>query len=115
MVIPMSATQAQSKPVKTANFSMRIDQDKKSSLELLYGSLGMSLTEAVNVFFEKSLNVGGIPFDLRMENYSRETLEALRETLDIESGRIQAKRYKSVDELFADNDAEIAAEEAANA
>ena len=115
MVIPMSATQAQSKPVKTANFSMRIDQDKKSSLELLYGSLGMSLTEAVNVFFEKSLNVGGIPFDLRMENYSRETLEALRETLDIEAGRVPAKRYHSVDELFAENNAEIAAEEAVHA
>ena len=111
----MSNTLVQSKPVKTANFSMRIEEDKKASLELLYGRLGMTLTEAVKVFFEKSLNVGGIPFDLRMENYSRDTLEALRETLDIEAGRIQAKRYRSVDELFAENDAEIAAEKAAHA
>ena len=94
---------------------MRIEEDKKTSLELLYGSLGMTLTEAVKIFFEKSLNVGGIPFDLRMENYSRETLEALRETLEIEAGRIKAKHYSTVDELFAENDAEIAAEEAANA
>ena len=104
-----------SKPVKTANFSMRIEEDKKASLELLYAGLGMTLTEAVKIFFEKSLNVGGIPFELKMENYSRETLEALRETLDIEAGRVQARRYSSVDELFADNDAEIAAEVAANA
>ena len=104
-----------SKPVKTANFSMRIEEDKKASLELLYGGLGMTLTEAVKVFFEKSLNVGGIPFDLRMENYNRDTLEALRETLDIEAGRVPAKRYHSVDELFAENNAEIAAEEAVHA
>ena len=114
-VTQMANTPTQSKPIKTANFSMRIEEDKKASLELLYAGLGMTLTEAVKVFFEKSLNVGGIPFDLRMENYSRETLEAMRETLDIEAGRIPAKRYSSVDELFAENDAEIAAEELANA
>ena len=89
---------------KTAVFSMRIEAQKKSSLDLLYNSLGLSLAEAVNLFFEKSLTVGGIPFDLRMENYDREILEALQETLDIETGKIQAKRYHSVEELFAENE-----------
>ena len=106
---------APSKATKTANFSMRIEPQKKSSLELLYGGLGISLAEAVNIFFEKSLNVGGIPFDLRMDNYDRDTLEAMQEALDIEAGLVEAKRYSSVDELFADNDAEIASEEAAGA
>ena len=111
----MATATAQSKATKTANFSMRIEPQKKATLELLYGGLGISLAEAVNIFFEKSLNVGGIPFDLRMENYDRETLEAMQEALDIEAGLVEAKHYSSVDELFADNEAELAAEEAAHA
>ena len=92
-------------------FSMGIPSEKKSSLEFLYGSLGMTLAEAVNIFFEKSLMVGGIPFDVRVPEYNRETLEAMRETMDIEAGRIPARRYRTVDELFAENNAEIAGEE----
>ena len=57
----MANTPTQSKPKKTANFSMRIEEDKKASLELLYAGLGMTLTEAVKVFFENSLTLGGIP------------------------------------------------------
>ncbi|MBR3569460.1 MAG: type II toxin-antitoxin system RelB/DinJ family antitoxin [Oscillibacter sp.] len=93
-----------------AVFSMRIPSDKKSSLEFLYSGLGMTLAEAVNIFFEKSLAVGGIPFDVRLPEYSRETLEAMREAMDIEAGRVPAKRYRTAEELFADNDAEIAGE-----
>lgn len=96
---------------RSANFTMRIEPQKKNSLEMLYKGLGITLADAVNIFFEKSLNVGGIPFDLRMDNYDRETFEAMKETLDIEAGIIKAKRYKSVDDLFADNDAELSAEE----
>ena len=44
------------------------------------------------------------------ETYNRDTLDAMRETLDIESGKIRARRYQSVDELFAKKDAEIAGE-----
>ena len=40
--------------VKDTNFNMRMNKQKKMSLEELYGSLGMTLAEAVNIFFEKS-------------------------------------------------------------
>ena len=106
----MSAT-IQPKTNRSSNFTMRIEPQKKKSLEMLFKGLGITLADAVNIFFEKSLNVGGIPFDLRINNYDRETFEAMKETLDIESGLIKAKRYKSVDDLFSDNDAELAAEE----
>ena len=85
-----------------SNFSMSISPEKKSSLEFLYGSLGMTLAEAVNIFFEKSLAVGGIPFDAPVPAYNRETLEAMRETMDIEAGKIPARRYRTVEELFSE-------------
>ena len=93
-----------------SKFSVSISPEKKASLEFLYSSLGLTLAEAVNIFFEKSLTVGGIPFDVRLPAYNRETLEAMRETLDMEAGKIPARRYQTVEELFADNDAEIAGE-----
>lgn len=92
--------------VKDTNFNMRMNKQKKVSLEDLYGSLGMTLAEAVNIFFEKSLMEGGIPFDVRMPRYNKETEEAIQETRDIISGKISAKSYSSSKELFAELDEE---------
>ena len=91
---------------KDANFNMRINKQKKLDLETLYGSLGMTLPEAVNIFFEKSLMEGGIPFDVRLPRYNRETEEAMQETRDILSGKIETKSYNSARELFDDLDKE---------
>ena len=91
---------------KDANFNMRINKQKKLDLETLYGGLGMTLPEAVNIFFEKSLMEGGIPFDVRLPRYNRETEEAMQETRDILSGKIETKSYNSARELFDDLDKE---------
>lgn len=92
--------------VKDTNFNMRMNKQKKVSLEDLYGSLGMTLAEAVNIFFEKSLMEGGIPFDVRMPRYNKETEEAIQEARDIISGKVSAKSYSSSKELFAELDEE---------
>ena len=92
--------------IKDTNFNMRINKQKKMDLEALYASLGMTLPEAVNIFFEKSLLDGGIPFDVRLPHYNRETEEAMRETRDILSGKIETKSYNSARELFDDLDHE---------
>ncbi len=91
---------------KDANFNMRINRQKKSDLEALYSRLGMTLPEAVNIFFENSLLVGGIPFDVRLPRYNRETEAAMQEARDIMSGKADAKSYSSSRELFDDLDAE---------
>ena len=93
-------------PVKDTNFNMRMNRQKKTELESLYGSLGMTLPEAVNVFFEKSLLVGGLPFSVRMPRYNRETEDAMQEARDIMAGRVSAKSYSSAGELFDELDSE---------
>ncbi|WP_028243224.1 type II toxin-antitoxin system RelB/DinJ family antitoxin [Pseudobutyrivibrio ruminis] len=92
--------------IKDTNFNMRMNKQKKVSLEDLYGNLGMTLAEAVNIFFEKSLMVGGIPFDVRMPKYNKETEDAMQEARDIIAGKAQAKSYSSATELFAELDEE---------
>ena len=92
--------------VKDTNFNMRMNRQKKADLEALFGSLGMTLPEAVNVFFENSLLVGGLPFSVRLPRYNRETEEAIQEAKDIMSGKISSKTYSSSRELFDELDTE---------
>ena len=92
--------------VKDTNFNMRMNRQKKSDLEALYSRLGMTLPEAVNIFFENSLLVGGIPFDVRVPKYNRETEEAIQEARNILSGKVKTKSYSSARELFDELDAE---------
>ena len=49
---------------KDAIFNMRMNQQERSEPEALYGSSEMTLPEAVNVFFENSLLVRGLPLSL---------------------------------------------------
>ena len=91
---------------KDTNFNMRMNRQKKSDLEALYGSLGMTLPEAVNIFFENSLLVGGLPFSVRLPRYNRETENAIQEARDIMSGKREAKSYSSARELFQELDAD---------
>ena len=93
--------------VKDTNFNMRINKQKKSDLESLYSRLGMTLPEAVNIFFENSLLVGGLPFSVRLPRYNRETEDAMREAREIMSGKKSAKSYSSSRELLDELDAKI--------
>ena len=63
----------------TTNFSVRMDSDIKKQCESLYGELGMTLTTAINVFLRQSLRVGGLPFEVRLEQPNKETIAAMLE------------------------------------
>lgn len=86
--------------VKDTNFNMRMNRQKKAELEDLFSQLGMTLPEAINIFLEQSLIVGGLPFNVRLPRFNRETEEAIQEARDIKAGRIQTKTYNSSQELF---------------
>lgn len=50
------------------------------------------------------IEAGDLPFEPMEPNYNRETIEAMREALDIASGRIQSKTYTDADDLFRELD-----------
>ena len=54
--------------LKNANVNIRIDPELKKDAEKLFGSLGMNLSTAFNVFVRQSLRVGGIPFTVSLGN-----------------------------------------------
>ena len=86
---------------KTATINMRVNPEVKADAESIFASLGMTLTEAINVFLHKSVMVGGLPFDVRQPRYNAETEAAIRESRDIMTGKVAAESYESVDAMFS--------------
>lgn len=52
---------------KTAVINVRTEPEIKAQVEALYKSMGVSLSDAINMFLYKSLDFRGLPFDLVRE------------------------------------------------
>ena len=83
----------------TVNFSVRMDSDVKKQCETLYNELGMNLTTAINVFLRQSLRVGGLPFEVKINQPNQDTLAALFEAEQLLQD-INVKRYSDVEEAL---------------
>ena len=46
---------------KTATFQMRINPEIKKNVEDIYAKVGMTMTDAFNIFIQQTLNVQGLP------------------------------------------------------
>lgn len=53
---------------KTDMFRMRVNPNVRQELEQVFAKNGLTLTDAVNVFFQQSLNAGGFPFSVTEDN-----------------------------------------------
>ena len=95
---------------KTANITIRIDPETKTSAEQLFSRFGITVTDAISIFLHKSIMEGGIPFEVKQPRFNAETKAAIEEARRIIAGEIPAKRYGSVHELFTELDKEITAE-----
>ncbi|MDO4538211.1 MAG: type II toxin-antitoxin system RelB/DinJ family antitoxin [Coriobacteriales bacterium] len=80
---------------------MSVDPQVKSDAESVFSSLGMTLTEAIDVFLHKSVMVGGMPFDVRQPRYNAETEAAIAEARDIMRGKAQGESFDSAADMFA--------------
>lgn len=58
---------------KTTTFQMRINPEVKSRVEEIYSRCGMTLTDAINVFLQQTLNIEGMP--LIVTQNSREAIK----------------------------------------
>ena len=90
---------------KTATFQMRISPEVKSQAEQLFASCGLTLTDAINVFLQQSMNAGGLPFVVTQN--SREALrdQAIAQLMsEIQAGRDSVKSesdWVSEEEMLA--------------
>jgi DNA-damage-inducible protein J len=79
---------------KTAMITTRVDPDLKADAEKVLRKLGISTTEAINLFLSQVRLRRGLPFDVKIPN--KTTLKAMK---DAEEGR-NLSSYDSLDKFF---------------
>ena len=50
---------------KSTTFTFRLNPEVKQEASDLFESLGISLSDAINLFLHKSIREGGIPFEIK--------------------------------------------------
>ncbi|MDR0383710.1 MAG: type II toxin-antitoxin system RelB/DinJ family antitoxin, partial [Christensenellaceae bacterium] len=87
---------------KTSGFYIRMKEADKVAVDKLYRSLGITFTDAVNMFVAKSLAERGLPFELKLPRYNEETIRSFEDGKqiidDIKNGK--RKPYDSTDDAF---------------
>lgn len=79
----------------------RVKPELKQEAEAIFDAIGLSMGDAIRLFLQQSVNIGGLPFQPTAKQPNAETVAALNE---LESG--QGKRFTTVDDLFADLEAD---------
>ena len=85
---------------KTETIQTRVEPEIKEQVEKILNELGISTTEAINIFLHQIIRYRGIPFDLHIPN--AETIKAIEEA---EQG-INLNKCDSLDQLFEELDAD---------
>lgn len=67
----------ETKMVRDAEGKYRTSARVKAEATELYARWGLSLSDAINVFLVKSIEVGGLPFEMRSEAPSYERLRRI--------------------------------------
>jgi len=83
---------------KTDFVRARVEPELKREVQEILHGLGLSYTEAINIFLNQVKNYRGIPFDLRLPN--KETLEAMKEVETMTN----VSKYNNFDDFYKEMD-----------
>ena len=86
---------------KTDMFRIRINPVLRKQLEDVYGKNGLTLTDAVNVFFQQSLNAGGFPFEVNENNAEIIKAKAMARLMKELKAAHEDATIHSEDEVYA--------------
>ena len=86
---------------KTDMFRIRINPVLRKQLEDVYGKNGLTLTDAVNVFFQQSLNAGGFPFEVNENNAEIIKAKAMARLMKELKAAQEDATIQSEDEVYA--------------
>jgi addiction module RelB/DinJ family antitoxin len=91
--------------VKNETLHIRIDGNVKQNAEKTLEILGLSISEAVNMFLHQINLVGGLPFDVKIpsapENVIAHSKEELYKMLEVGREQIEAGKVVNADVVMA--------------
>ncbi len=82
---------------KTTNINIRTEPEVKQKIESLYSQFGITVSDAVNIFFRQSIMQGGLPFQMQIPEYNAETLAAID---DVNNDRDMSPVFDNTDDLM---------------
>ena len=85
---------------KTSSMHIRVEPEVKEEVEKILNTLGMTATEAINIYLKQIILNSGIPFEIKMPQFSDEMLKAVKEADEIMKNPENYPSYDFVDELF---------------
>lgn len=91
---------------KTDTLNIRIEPELKKEAEKTLDDLGMNIADAVTIFLKQVVLTESIPFNIKKPKYNEETLEAIKEALEMIKHPENYKSFNSVDELMEELNSE---------
>jgi len=89
---------------------VRVNPKTKKEAENIFGQFGITVSDAINMFLNKSIMEGGLPFEVKQRSYNAVTEAAMEEGDKIAKNPSAYKTYKNAREIFAEAEEEIAGE-----
>jgi len=86
----------------------RTDETTKAQSVEIFQQLGITMSDAINMFLHQSILHGGLPFELKIPKYNKTTLTAFA---DMEQSKGKGIRGKDVSTALAELKAEDGDEE----
>jgi DNA-damage-inducible protein J len=80
---------------------IRIEDDMKTAVELLFSDLGLDISTAVRMFFSASLRNDGLPFPVTRDIPNRETVRAIEEVQRMKKNPNKYKTYENFSEIVS--------------
>ena len=81
---------------KTAMIRARTEPKLKKEVETIFRKVGVTPTQAINMFYKRVKLNRGIPFEIKIPN------KVTKETFEKTDKRKELKSFKSVDDLLKD-------------
>lgn len=73
---------------KTDMFRLRINPEVREKVEKIYENNGLSLTQAMNIFIQQSINAGGLPFAVTEDNAEYIKAQSMKKLMsELEKGK----------------------------
>ena len=91
---------------KTDTLNIRIEPNLKKEAERTLDDLGMNVAEAVTIFLKQVVLTESIPFNIKKPKYNDETLDAIKEALEMIKNPEKYKSFNSVEELMEELNSE---------
>ena len=84
---------------KTATFQFRINPNVRKQAEAVFAGCGLTLTDAINIFIQQSINVDGLPFVVTRKSKAAKHAQAVNRLMaEIAAGEESAANDAWIDE-----------------